>query len=535
MAHAVEHGAPPLEIADQVAQRLARPCLQFVRLERAPRRLEQRDLLGALDQAQRAQGRFAQAPARRIVDSLEGEIVVVLDGDAAIGQRVADFLALVEARAADHAIGQAHGDEAFLELAGLEAGPHQDGDLRELVLVALQSLDLLADGAGFLVAVPDAAQRDALALLGVGPQRLSEAALIVRDEVRRRGQDVRCRTVVTLQPHDGGVGEVLFEAQDVADLGAAPAVDRLVVVADAAHILGALRQQSQPEILGDVGVLVLVHQDVAEAPMIDRQDIRMLLPQGHAVHHQIAEIDRVHLGQTLLVLAVDVGRAAVGEFAGIVARDLFRRQRAVLPALDDAGQDARRPFLVVDPLRLQELLDQPRLVVGVQNGEIALEPDQLGMAAQHAYADGVEGAEPHAVGRAADQARHAVEHFARGLVREGYGQDLRGPGLTGQQQMGDAGRQNAGFAGSGAGQDQQGAARVRDGLPLLGIQPVEMRRGRDGAPRRDRIGRSGVIGDFERIGGGRHGPSYSNRGGGRLSLRLWTRLVRAEVCGWPEG
>ncbi len=40
--------------------------------------------------------------------------------------------------------------------------------------------------------------------------------------------------------------------------------------------------------------------------------------------------------------------------------------------------------------------------------------------------------------------------------------------------MGDAGRQNAGFAGSGAGQDQQGAAGVRDGLPLLGIQPVEM-------------------------------------------------------------
>ncbi len=53
-----------------------------------------------------------------------------------------------------------------------------------------------------------------------------------------------------------------------------------------------------------------------------------------------------------------------------------------------------------------------------------------------------------------------------------------------------------------------------------------MGRGRNGPARRDGVCRSGVVGDFERIGGGRHEPSYSNRGGGRLSLRLWTRVVR---------
>ena len=191
MAHAVEHGAPALEVPDQVAQRLARPRLQFVGLERPPGRLEQGDLLGTLDQPQRAQRRFAQAPARRVVDALEGEIVVVLHRDAAVGQRVADLLALVEAGPADHPIGQAHGDEAFLELAGLEAGAHQDGDLCQFMFVALQRLDFLADATGLLVAVPDAAHGNALAFLHLGPQRLSKPALVVRDQVRGGGQDVR--------------------------------------------------------------------------------------------------------------------------------------------------------------------------------------------------------------------------------------------------------------------------------------------------------------------------------------------------------
>jgi hypothetical protein len=43
--------------------------------------------------------------------------------------------------------------------------------------------------------------------------------------------------VVALEPDDLGAGKVVLEAQDVVDLGAAPAVDRLVVVADAADVL----------------------------------------------------------------------------------------------------------------------------------------------------------------------------------------------------------------------------------------------------------------------------------------------------------
>ena len=158
-----------------------------------------------------------------------------------------------------------------------------------------------------------------------GAQRLAEPALVVGDQVRGGGEDVGGRAVVALQPDDLGAGKVVLEAQDVVDLGAAPAIDRLVVVADAADVLEraltprmprradaralararsdevastglalervpasselrraaprlegrgrrsrrvALRQQPQPQILRDVGVLVLVDQDVLEAALI---------------------------------------------------------------------------------------------------------------------------------------------------------------------------------------------------------------------------------------------------------------------------
>ena len=191
---------------------------------------------------QELHGGVAQPALRHIDDALEGEIVGRRVDHPQIGERVADFGALVEARAADHAVGQAERDETVLEFAHLERGAHQDGDLVERVGFpidcALQLLDLLADGAGFFLGVPGAGHGDLLAGHVVGAQRLAEPAFVVGDQVRGGGEDVAGRAVIALEPDHRGAGEIVLEAQDVVDLGAAPAVDRLVVVADAADVFG---------------------------------------------------------------------------------------------------------------------------------------------------------------------------------------------------------------------------------------------------------------------------------------------------------
>jgi hypothetical protein len=56
---------------------------------------------------------------------------------AEIRERVANFLPLIEARTADHAIGQAQRDEALFKFAHLERGAHQNGDIGKPVLLAL--------------------------------------------------------------------------------------------------------------------------------------------------------------------------------------------------------------------------------------------------------------------------------------------------------------------------------------------------------------------------------------------------------------
>ena len=75
---------------------------------------------------------------------------------------------------------------------------------------------------------------------------------------------------------------------------------------------------------------------------------------------------------------------------------------------------------------VEQLLHQPDLVVGVEDGEVGLQPDQLGVAAQDLHADRMEGAEPrHALDDLPDHRADAQLHLARRLVGEGDGEDLR--------------------------------------------------------------------------------------------------------------
>ena len=146
---------------------------------------------------------------------------------------------------------------------------------------ALHRLDVLADRARLLLIVPNTSDDHLGAEVIVRVQRLAEPALIVCDEPGRRTKDVPGGAIIALQPDHLRARKVLFEPKNVLHLGAAPAVDRLVVVSDAAQVgrCRALGQQPQPEILSDIGVLVLVHQHEAEAALIVGQYVRVLPKQ----------------------------------------------------------------------------------------------------------------------------------------------------------------------------------------------------------------------------------------------------------------
>ena len=144
------------------------------------------------------------------------------------------------------------------------------------------------------------------------------------------------------------------------------------------------------------------------------------------MQHQVAKIDGVHRHQALLVLAVEIHRPALRETAGIGGRNLLGAETAILPTLNLSEQKAGGPAPLVDVLRLQDLLQQPDLVIGVEDREARLEPDRLGVPAQDARGDRMKGAEPHAFGGAADHRFQPLAHLARRLVGEGDGEQFRG-------------------------------------------------------------------------------------------------------------
>ena len=286
--------------------------------------------------------------------------------------------------------------------------------------------------------------------------------------------------VVLFQPDHLCAGEILFKPQDIAHLGTAPAVDRLVVIADAADVFMPRGQEPQPEVLGDVGILIFVHEDVAEPAVVLRQKVRVILENLHAVQQEVAKIDRVQLLEAGLILIVKLGAAMIiGR--RIPCGHLGGRQRAVFPVVDNIGQHPRGPALVVDARRRDELFQQADLVVGIQNGEVGFQPHQLRMTAQELDADRVEGAKPgHALGGLAEHATHAFLHFAGGLVGEGHREDLVGARPVGGQQMHDTGGQRLGLASARARQHQHRAVQRFHRLALGRVEALHIGRGARG-------------------------------------------------------
>src|SRR3984893_12769221 len=236
------------------------------------------------------QGGVAEAALGQVEDALEGKIVGGLRDASQIGERVADLGALVESWPADHPVRQAKGDKPLLEFAHLERRADKNGNLVEGMALALNLLDLFANHAGFFLRIPDPGDGWFLANFAIGEESLAEPPLVVRDQARRDAEDMPGRAIITFQPDDFRTRKIGPEAQDVIDLGAAPAIDRLIVVADATEISAPLREQSQPQILGCVGILIFIDEHVAETFLIYLQDVGIFAKETHGFQQKVAKI-----------------------------------------------------------------------------------------------------------------------------------------------------------------------------------------------------------------------------------------------------
>ena len=128
------------------------------------------------------------------------------------------------------------------------------------------------------------------------------------DDLRGRVEDHLRRTIVVAEVQRHRAGVVLLELEEIAPVGPAEAVDRLVGIADDAEIRAAGCQQPQQAILGLVHILVFVHRDPAIARLDGRQHVGMRFEEADGQQDQVVEVDGVARTEGGGVAFVDVRR-----------------------------------------------------------------------------------------------------------------------------------------------------------------------------------------------------------------------------------
>jgi hypothetical protein len=183
-------------------------------------------------------------------------------------------------------------------------------------------LNPVDDELGFVALVERPVELDRRSGGAVSPQRLAEPRRIVGDDGVGRIQDRGRRAVILLEAHYLRAGIVLLEAVEIFDPRTAPAVDRLVVVADDERRAGRAREEAHPAVLDGVRVLKLVDEHVLKPVLVLALQLEVVAQELEAPQQQLAEIDdrRRRAGPLVALVKIDHLPAACVAFVAQILR-----------------------------------------------------------------------------------------------------------------------------------------------------------------------------------------------------------------------
>ena len=100
---------------------------------------------------------------------------------------------------------------------------------------------------------------------------------------------------------------MLLEIENVVDAGAAPAIDRLIVISDDTYISSLVGQQANQVELRSVGVLELVDENVRKSSASLAPNPGSFTEQRDWLDDEVVEIHRMHVLESRVVRGVDAG------------------------------------------------------------------------------------------------------------------------------------------------------------------------------------------------------------------------------------
>ncbi len=267
-----------------------------------------------------------------------------------------------------------------------------------------------------------------------------------------------------------GVGIVLAEVEDVADVRAAETVDRLVVVADDRDVAVLGREQVDERVLRAVGVLVLVDEHVTEAIAPLGQRLLVGPVQLDQLHDQVVEVEAPRAPQHLLVGVVDAPKDLV---AVASVRDVLGPPQLALGLGDRLAEGWDRVALGVEPQLIEDAFESRARVVLVEDDKARRDAHPLRLAAQDAHRGPVEGADPHLLRLFADEHLDPRAHLPGSLVGERHREQAVRPDSPRGDQVGDPRGQDTRLSAACTREDQERSVAVRDGFLLGRIEVGE--------------------------------------------------------------
>ncbi|MNI43711.1 hypothetical protein D3C73_980510 [compost metagenome] len=317
--------------------------------------------------ADRFDGFLADAAGRHVDHPFQRGVVAPPFEQSQVSHGVLDFGSLKEALAAIDAVRNAFTQQRFFQNPRLGVGTVQNRNIATRKAGFQRAFYGFDNVACFVVFVEGGIQIDCLAVATVGPQLFAQASGVVGDQGVGCLQDAGGGAIVLLQANGFGVREVFGILVDVLDFRATPAVDRLVVVAHHHQAVATLGQQAQPGVLHGVGVLELVHQNVPEALLIVSEQAWVIAPQIEGAQQQFGEVDDAGAQARGLVGLIDAAHGRQEQIAA--GLNVLRAQAFVFLAVDEPLGLTGRPTLFVQAELADHPLDQPLLVIAVENLE----------------------------------------------------------------------------------------------------------------------------------------------------------------------
>ena len=247
---------------------------------------------------------------------------------------------------------------------------------------------------------------------------------------------------------------------------------RLVVVADDEEIAVDGREKLNDLELHGVGILELVHVNIAELAREILARLRVRSQQPERLGEKIVEIERIVRFEMRGVLFIHLnGGLRVALVRGVAG--ILRGRKPQHFGVGDMPLDGlQKPVVVLIAALLERLLDDGGALLFRIDGKVLAQPPPLGEHPQDLYAHRVDGAYPHA-----GDVGHDVEplaHFGGGFVGERDGEDILGRNAQIGNKVRDARREHARFSAPRACEHQNRALGIEDGQALFFVKTPDI-------------------------------------------------------------